>query len=269
MDNVSLNRQFLEADGNDEEKECTLLFNTYHKVVFETIDKMMRNHSDPAVDADDLTSETFIQAFKKRDEVREPEKLLGWLLSIARNLTLNEIRNAKRRRRIGDSFLESLENHSTSGREAHHASLLMETDVAQIEADRYLMEQLRCLLSDKDRVVVDSMHDGFSRKEIAETIHSTPGAVQKRWERIRKWLRPIGLHLDTLVDCLPAEDRKIMERYLDGQPLLEIAKAIGISGSAVEERVKRVIAQWKKAAEENPTDPVSAMVHNKRGLLPK
>ena len=77
MDNVSLNRRFLEADGNDEEKECTLLFNTYHKVVFETIDKMMRNHPDPAVDADDLTNETFIQAFKKRDEIREPEKLLG------------------------------------------------------------------------------------------------------------------------------------------------------------------------------------------------
>ena len=47
-------------------------------------------------------------------------------------------------------------------------------------------------------------------------------------------------------------DRKIMERYLDGEPLSEIAKAIGISRSDVEARVKRVIAKWKKAAEENP-----------------
>ena len=94
---------------------------------------------------------------------------------------------------------------------------------------------------------------------------STPDAVQKRWERLRKWLAPIARNLDALVNCLPEEnDRKIMERYLDGQPLLEIAKAIGISPSDVEKRVKRVIAQWKKAARENPTDPVFAMVNDRR-----
>ena len=76
----------------------------------------------------------------------------------------------------------------------------------------------------------------------------------------------IGCNLDALIECLPEEkDRWIMERYLDEQPLSEIAKAIvGISRSKVEETVKRVIKQWKKAAEDNPTDPVSAMVDNER-----
>jgi len=71
------------------------------------------------------------------------------------------------------------------------------------------------------------------------------------------------LNLDALVNCLPEEkDRWVMERHLDEQPLSEIAKAIGISRSKVEETVKRVRKQWKKAAKENPTDPVSAMVDN-------
>ncbi len=53
--------------------------------------------------------------------------------------------------------------------------------------------------------------------------------------------------------------------YLDGQSLSEIAKAIvGISRSEVEETVERVIAKWKKAAKQNPTDPVSAMVKKER-----
>ena len=56
----------------------------------------------------------------------------------------------------------------------------------------------------------------------------------------------------------------VMERYLDGQPLPEIVKAIGISRSKVEETVKRVIKQWKEAAKENPTDPVSAMIKKER-----
>ena len=265
MDNVSLNRQFLEADADDEEKECTLLFNRYHKVVFATINKRMRNHPDPAVDADDLTNETFIQAFKERHTIREPEKVLGWLLTIAINLTLNEIRNAKRRRRMGNALLESLENYSTSGREAHYASLLLGTDVAQTEARRDLVAKLLRLLQDKDLVIVELKLEEFETKEIAKIIDSTPEAAQKRWERLRKWLRPVGLHLDALVDCLPAEDdRNIMERYLDGQSLSEIAKAIGLSDSTVEQTVKRVIAQWKNAAEENPTDPVAAMVHHEK-----
>lgn len=109
------------------------------------------------------------------------------------------------------------------------------------------------------------MHDGFSPREIAETIDSTPGAVQKRWERLIAWLRPIGLHLDALVDCLPEEDeRKIMERYLDGQSLSDIAKAIGISRSAIERTVKHVIAEWKNAAKRNPANPVAGMAHNER-----
>ena len=67
------------------------------------------------------------------------------------------------------------------------------------------------------------------------------------------------------MECLPeARDRWVMERYLDGQPLSDIAKAIGISRPTIEETVKRVRAAWKKAAEENPTDPVSAMVENER-----
>ena len=120
-------------------------------------------------------------------------------------------------------------------------------------------------LQGKDREVVALMHEGFTIQEIAAAIDATPDAVQKRLERIRKWLIPIARNLDALVNCLPEEkDRWVMERYLDGQPLSEIVKAIGISRSKVEETVKRVIKQWKKAAAENPTDPVSAMVDNKR-----
>jgi len=125
------------------------------------------------------------------------------------------------------------------------------------------MKQLLRLLSDKDREIVEFILDGLSRKEIAKKIDSTPEAVQKRWERLTAWLGPIGLHLDALVDCLPEEtDRKIMERYLDGQPLSDIAKANGMSRSDVDKCVKRVIEQWKKAAKQNSTDPVTIMTNN-------
>ena len=265
VDNVSINRQFLETDDEDEEEACVLLFNTHHKAVFAKIDGMMRNHPDPAVAAEDITQETFIQAFKERKTLREPEKLRGWLLTIAKNLTLNEIRNAERRRRAGNSPLESLDSLSISEREARYVTSLAETNAEQAEAERYLVRQLLCLLQGKDREVVAFMYEGFTIQEIAAAIDATPDAVQKRLERIRKWLIPIARNLDALINCLPAEkDRKVMERYLDEQPLSEIAKAIPTSRSKVEETVERVIADWKKAVKENPTDPVSAMVKKER-----
>ena len=262
MGNVAINWDFLKADGNDEEAFAQFI-NAHRETVYKKIKRMLRDHPDPAVDADDLTQETFIKAIENRHEVREPKKLLGWLLTIARNLTLNEIRDAKRRRQTGNSFLESLDNPSIGESEAPFATSLAEADAKQAEVERDMKAKLLCLLQGTDRKVIAFMNDGFTIQEIAEAIDATPDAVQKRWERIRKWLIPIARDLEALINCLPREDdRKVMERYLDGQPLSEIAKAIGISCSDVEARVKRVIADWKKAARQNSTDPVSEMVKN-------
>ena len=238
----------------------------YYPVVYTRVARMMRNHPDPAVAAEDITQETFIKAFKERKTLREPEKLLGWLFTIARNLTLNEIRDAERRRQAGDSPLGSLDSLSMGEREARYATSLAETDAEQAEAERYLVRQLLCLLQGKNRKVVELKILEVETEEIVERVDLTAEAVQKRWERALEWLIPIARNLDALVNCLPEEkDRWVMERYLDEQSLSEIAKAIvGISRSKVEETVKRVRKQWKKAAAENPTDPVSAMVKKER-----
>ncbi len=94
---------------------------------------------------------------------------------------------------------------------------------------------------------------------------STSETVEKKWERIRKWLIPIARNLEALINCLPEDrDRKIMERYFDRQPFSEITEALGISHATVEKTVERVKGQWKKAAKDNPTDPVSAMAKKER-----
>lgn len=257
VNDVRLNRQFLETGDID---AFTRLFKKYYPTVYAYVDRMMRDHTDPAVDADDITSETFTKAFDKRKEIQEPEKLLRWLLKTAKNLTIDTIRKSRQQAKY--LSIEALDDPSMREREAPFALSLAERYIDQIEADRHLVHQLCCLLSDKDREIVEFLLDGLSPREIAEKIDSTPGAVQKRWERLITWLRPIALHLDELMNCLrEEEDRKIMERYLDGQPLLEIAKAVSISHSTVQQTVKRVIAQWKKAAKQNSADPVSAIAN--------
>ena len=46
-------------------------------------------------------------------------------------------------------------------------------------------------------------------------------------------------------------EQKIMERYLDGQPIKEIRKSLVITTTEVETRVKRVIRKWKKTVRSN------------------
>jgi len=262
-DNTAINRRFLETDDDNDAFE--LLFKTYYKAIFRSIDRMLRDHSDPAVDADDLTQETFIRALQKKNEVREPEKVPGWLFTIAKNLTLNEIRDAKRRRETGSGSLKLLEDLSDSEKEAPYAAFIAKTDAEQTETNRYRLQQCLYLLQGDDRKVVELKLEGAEIREIAQTIGATSGAVQKRWERLLEWLTPIARNLEVLMDCLPeVKEQYIMERHLDGQPFSEITKALGISPATVEKTVKRVIVQWKKAAKANPADPVSALVDNER-----
>lgn len=126
----------------------------------------------------------------------------------------------------------------------------------QTKTDQYLLRGLLRLLSEKELEVVEHFLDDLKPKQIAEAIGSTAEAVQKRLERIFKWLRPIVSQLDELIENLPSEEQKIMERYLDNQPLKEISEKLGISSTDVEVCVKRVIKRWKKPAMQNATTKV-------------
>ncbi len=259
VNDVSLNRRFVETDDEEEARELLrLLFNAYYKTVFDTIDRRRWNHPDTVVDPDEITSETFLKAFNKRKQIGESEKLLGWLIRAAENLMIDKIRNARSR-------AHRLPFTQIDGPSVSEGTMLRETDTEQAEADRTQIAQILLLLQDQDREIVDLLLDELKPKEIAEVRTSTPEAVQKKWERIRKWLFPIARNLAALIDCIPEErERKIMERYFDRQLFSEITEALGISHATVEKTVKRVIADWKKAAKDNPTDPVSAMVKKER-----
>ena len=269
MNDVGLNRRFVETDDEEEAGQLlSLLVKAYRKIVFDAVESQKGNHPDTVVDPDAITNDTFLKAFEKRKHIGEPEKLEGWLVTTAKNLTIDKIRRADTQtRRLPTTPLDRL---FVSEREAlYDASMRAETDTARTEAYRYREEQLLRLLTymDKDReVVLLARDERLNPAQIAKRNGSTAEAIQKRQERLIKWTNPVMQNLDALIDCLPDEkDRNIMERYfLDGQSLSEITEALGISRSTIEKTVERVIADWKKAANDNPTDPVSAMVKKER-----
>jgi len=264
VNEVDLNRKFLETGDRD---AFNVIFERYYPLVYASVAHLMRNHTDVAVDADDITQETFIKAFTEREIIREPEKLLSWLKTTARNAVFDSrkaTKSAANRLPEGTQHV-SYEELSIGDRDVATTSLLKERHAEADERDRHMVAQLLFLLSGKDSVVTAFVLEGLAPKEIAEETGDTPGAIQKRWERIRQWLAPIARNLEPLLDCLPeGNDREIMERYLDNQPLAEISDNLRLSPSDIEAVVKRVIKDWKKSARQNPEAPAAAMVNNER-----
>lgn len=50
--------------------------------------------------AEDLTQSAFLRAFERREQLREQERFLPWILTIARHTVLNELRRPQYRREL-------------------------------------------------------------------------------------------------------------------------------------------------------------------------
>ena len=236
---------FLETGS---EEALSLLMRKYYEPIRASVVKIIGNHHD----ADEITSETFCKVFNKRETIQYPDKLVGWLYKTAENAAIDHIRTKQREIKQMPE-LASLYNVDD---ERETASMLAAQQAQQTKMDQDLLKSLLRLLPEKDLEVVEYLLDDLRPREIAEIIGSTPEVVQKRWERILKWLRPIAHQLDELLDNLPSQEQKIMERYLDNQPLEHISEKLGISPTDVETCVKRVIKRWKKTVTQNATTKV-------------
>ncbi len=138
--------------------------------------------------ARDLTQETFVRVYTARDRFDATRSFRPWVLCIARNLCLNEL---KRKRTV---HMESLEEYASSARE-DNGELARS---AQDNADHRLMDEERrsavsnaldSLTEDAREIVVLRFFERMPAKEIAEIIGSTEGAVRTRLHRILKTLR--------------------------------------------------------------------------------
>ncbi len=242
LDDDELHQRFVETGGCED--TLKLLMQRHKKSVRACVLKIL---NDPR-DADEVTNETFRKAFINSDKIKYPDKLEGWLHTIAKNTAIDYGR--KRKDEDGIEFV-SLDDED--GKNNAAAALLAEREARQAEALRYQWERLLRILSEQDREIVEYIKDGLRPKQIAEKIDFTPPTVQKRRERLLEWLPLVANQLDELLDDLPLEDQKIMERYLDGQPIEEISKSLVITPTDIETCVKRVIREWKKTVRSDAT----------------
>jgi RNA polymerase sigma-70 factor (ECF subfamily) len=122
--------------------------------------------------AEDLLQETFLVAFREREQLTHVENVTAWLFAIARHRALD----ALRRRRRGEAALRRL------------IALVREPagDPSDAVAARQLLE--RHLDADERTLLILRYLHGFDSAELAVIVDSSPEAVRQRLSRTRRRL---------------------------------------------------------------------------------
>ena len=139
-----------------------------------------------SAEADDLTQETFLRAFRKLDTLRDPASVSSWLYRIATNLVNDRFRALGRRppdRPLSDDGDEPAPAHDDP-RVPRLDSLLSRSEMSDC-VQRYIDE-----LSDSYRAVI-LLHDleELTNPEIAELLGCSLETVKIRLHRARGKLR--------------------------------------------------------------------------------
>jgi RNA polymerase sigma-70 factor (ECF subfamily) len=132
-------------------------------------------------EAADVVQDTYIRAWERMDELRDPAAAMGWLCRIARNV-------AHDRRRGWWSRLRAPRGHAFEEREGPERTLAADEALESAEtatAVRRAMERL----PEKHRVVLHFREvEGMTYEEIADALGVPVGTVESRLHRARRGL---------------------------------------------------------------------------------
>lgn len=131
--------------------------------------------------AEDIVQETFLRAFRKRENYKAIANFSTWLFTIAGNLAKSELRRRKRWR------LFSLDRDEESGTgldlpdESFRPDKMTESSITDVQIQRAISS-----LSDNYRQVVLLRDvEGLSYQEISEVVNCPVGTVKSRVSRAR------------------------------------------------------------------------------------
>lgn len=144
--------------------------------------------------AKEMAQETFLRVYAARERFDTARSFKPWMLCIARNLCLNEL---KRKKAV---LMEALEEYASESREDSGEILRWNAEDAAdaLMADERreaLLEALNSLSRDAREMVMLRYFELLSARDIAEIMDSTEGAVRTRLHRTLRQLRKHCAHI--------------------------------------------------------------------------
>lgn len=124
-------------------------------------------------EVDEVVAETFVVAWRRLDEV--PDMALPWLLGVARGVSANVLRAARRRSALTDRIIADVP--------------LAPADSAEASLSTELEAALDALRPDDRELLTLLAWDGLTREQAAEALDVSRGTLAVRLYRVRRRMR--------------------------------------------------------------------------------
>ena len=143
------------------------LFERYREAVYATVYRRLDNHAD----AEEICQDVFVQAMEKINQLSDPRRFGGWLLSTANHMSINRaVRNRKKRETDWSNDFRSI---------CAEQATPQDTMLAQ-ERQTQAQKALGCLNSLYRETLVAIYIDGRSLREISDQLGTPEGTIKRR-----------------------------------------------------------------------------------------
>ena len=130
-------------------------------------------------DAEDLTAETFLRAWKARHHFQgEMDSAIGWLIRIAKRLVIDDYRRTTRANRNSPTDLNSESGPEQTAIQQEQQKLLLRL-VADLPDEQRELLILRFLLG--WRVNDIAQHIGSSENKVSVSLHRILSKLREKW----------------------------------------------------------------------------------------
>lgn len=179
---VAAERAFVERAINGDKQAFVALYDQHVGQVYKHV--FYRVYSQ--VEAEDITQETFVKAWKAIDKYKiTGAPFVAWLYTIAHNLIMDHYKAKKKAVSIQQAAQEEFGTRTGPSPE----------DIITEEFDKNrIKEAIQTLKGDKQKVILMRFIDGCSYKEIADALHKTEGAIRVIQFRALSDLKQIMSH---------------------------------------------------------------------------
>ena len=162
--------------------------------------------------AEDITQETFLEAYQNLENLRDPLKFSAWLFGIANHLCIAWFRkNRSRSELLREHYIIKTDTDTYS----RHVALENERDT--VEAQRALAQKLLSKLKENDRQLI-TLHyfEEMTSAEISRYLGVSQNTIKSRLRRAKQRLRQYDLLSHETIDSA-IEKRPSSEDPLQGE----------------------------------------------------
>jgi RNA polymerase sigma-70 factor, ECF subfamily len=179
------------ADRTDHDPDSRREFRAIVARYYAKVYSLIYRYVGDADEAEDLTQDTFVCAFRAWTTFRGDSAVYTWIYRIAINLSKNRLKQLRRRRTAEAISLDDPVADEAEGlsREVTDWSLSPEKALESKELGLFLATHVTRLADDFKEVVILRDYQDLSYQEIAEVVGCSVKAVKSRLFRARSILR--------------------------------------------------------------------------------